>query len=159
MKVYIDGDGCPKAIKEILFRAADRRGIDVVLVANRVVAIPRHPRISAVRVGAGLDVADDWLVVHAEAGDLVITSDLPLAAQLVAKGITAISARGETWDASNVRERLSMRDFFMEARESGLIQGGGPPPFDEKAGRMFANAFDRWLARSNPATPRAAGGR
>lgn len=153
MRVFIDGDGCPKVVKEIVFRAADRRGVTVIFVANRPVAIPRHPRISAVRVGAGLDVADDWLVGHADKGDLVITSDLPLAAALVAKGITAISARGETWDAGNVRERLSLRDLFLEARESGLIVGGGPPPFDEKAGRMFANAFDRWLARVGHARP------
>ncbi len=149
--MYIDGDGCPKAIKEILFRAAERRGVDVVLVANRVVQVPRHPRIRAVRVGAGLDVADDWLVQNAESGDLVVTSDLPLAADLVAKGVTAISARGETWTASNVRERLSMRDFFMEARAAGIIEGGGPPPMDDRAARMFANAFDVWLTRARRA--------
>lgn len=149
--MYIDGDGCPKAIKEILFRAAERRGVDVVLVANHVVQVPRHPRIRAVRVGAGLDVADDWLVQNAESGDLVVTSDLPLAADLVAKGVTAISARGETWTASNVRERLSMRDFFMEARAAGIIEGGGPPPMDDRAARMFANAFDVWLTRARRA--------
>lgn len=146
--MFIDGDGCPKAVKEIVFRAAERRGVEVVLVANRAVVVPRHPRIRAVRVGAGLDVADDWLVQNASEGDLVITSDLPLAAELVAKGVTAISARGETWTAANVRERLSLRDFFMEARAAGLIEGGGPPPMDEKAARMFANAFDVWLSRA-----------
>lgn len=148
MRVFIDGDGCPKAIKEIVFRAAERRGVDLTLVANRAVQVPRHPRIRAVRVGAGLDVADDWLVQNAETGDLVITSDLPLAAELVAKGVTAISFRGETYTAANVRERLSMRDFFTEARAAGLIEGGGPPPMDDRAARMFANAFDVWLTRA-----------
>lgn len=147
-RIWIDGDGCPRAVKDIVFRAAQSRGVDVVLVANREVVVPRHPRISAVRVGAGLDVADDWLVQHVEAGDLVITSDVPLAAELVAKGVPALSARGERYDANNVREKLSVRDFFTEARASGLIAGGGPPPFNEKAGRMFANALDTWLSRA-----------
>lgn len=148
MKIFIDGDGCPRAVKDIVFRAAERRDVDVVLVANRAVAVPRHPRISAVQVSRGLDVADDWLVANAAPGDLVVTSDLPLAAELVARGVTAMSARGETFTTSNVRERLSLRDFFMEARESGIVQGGGPPPFDAKAARAFADAFDRWLTRA-----------
>lgn len=146
-RVYIDGDGCPRPVKDIVFRAAERRGVGVVIVANRVVAVPRHPNIRAVRVGAGLDVADDWLVQNASAGDLVVTSDLPLAADLVAKGVTALSARGELWTAENVRERLSIRDFMMEARAAGLIEGGGPPPFDARATQRFANAFDVWLSR------------
>ncbi len=146
--MLIDGDGCPKAVKEVVFRAATKRGIDVVMVANRPLTVPRHPRIRTVLVEHGLDVADEWLVKHSVAGELVITGDLPLAAELVAKGVTAISPRGETWTSANVRERLSMRDFFMEARESGLIQGGGPPPLDEKAVRIFSNAFDTWLSRA-----------
>jgi len=152
-RVWIDGDGCPRPVKEIVFRAAERRGVDVTLVANRPVLVPRHPRIHTVQVQPGLDVADAWLVQHAQAGDLVITSDLPLAAELVEQGVTAVSARGETWTAENVRERLSVRDFLVEARESGIIQGSGPPPFDERATRAFANAFDTWLgkARINPA--------
>lgn len=146
VRVLIDGDGCPRGVRDVVFRAAQNRGIDVVIVANRPVQVPRHPRIRAVQVARGLDVADDWLVQNSASGELVITSDLPLAAELVARGVTAISARGETWTAQNVRERLSLRDFFVEARESGLIQGGGPPPFDEKTVRMFANALDRWLS-------------
>lgn len=153
MQVWIDGDGCPRAVNDIVFRAADKRAVDVVLVANRAVVVPKSPRIRAVKVERGLDVADDWLVAHAAPGDLVVTSDLPLAAELVAKGVTAMSARGETWTTSNVRERLSLRDFFTEARESGLITGGGPPPFDDKAARAFANAFDAWLTRALRARP------
>jgi uncharacterized protein YaiI (UPF0178 family) len=144
-KVWIDGDGCPRAIKEIVFRAAEKRGIDVVLVANRAVLVPRSARIRTVVVEKGLDVADAWLVANAGAGDLVVTSDVPLAAELVAKGVIAMSSRGETYTASNVREKLSLRDFFTEARESGMTGGGGPPPLDEKTIRAFANAFDRWL--------------
>lgn len=147
-QVYIDGDGCPKMVKEIVFRAAERRGVRVTLVANRAVAVPRHPNIRAVQVQKGLDVADDWLVLNTSAGDLVITSDLPLAADLVAKGVTALNPRGELWTEQNVRERLSIRDFMMEARESGLIQGSGPPPYDQKAAQRFANAFDVWLVRA-----------
>jgi hypothetical protein len=148
MRVWIDGDGCPRAVKDILFRAAEKRDVTVVLVANRAVVVPKHRRISTVRVSQGLDVADAWLVAHAEPGDLVITSDVPLAAELVDHGVTAMSARGDTWTAANVREQLSLRDFFTEAREAGMIPGGGPPPFDEKAARRFANAFDVWLSRA-----------
>ena len=154
MRVWIDGDGCPRAVKDVVFRAAIKRGIHVTVVANRPVQVPRHARIQTVLVGQGLDVADDWLVQHATQGDLVITSDLPLAAQLVANGVVAVSARGETWTDENVRERLSLRDFFMEARESGIIQGGGPPPFDAKATQAFANAFDRWLSGALRVAPK-----
>jgi uncharacterized protein len=148
MHVWIDGDGCPRPVRDIVFRAAERRGVEVTLVANRPVHVPRHPRIRTVQVQPGLDVADAWLVRHACSGDLVITSDLPLAAELVEHGVTAVSAHGETWTAENVRERLSVRDFLMEARESGLIQGSGPPPYDDRAARAFANAFDVWLTRA-----------
>lgn len=144
-RVWIDGDGCPRAVKDIVFRAAERRGIDVVLVANRDVVVPRHKRISAVRVPSGLDVADAWLVTNSAPGDLVVTSDVPLAAELVAKGVTAIAPRGDTWTKANVGEALSLRDFFTEARAAGLA-GGGPPPFDAKAAKKFAEAFDRWVS-------------
>jgi uncharacterized protein len=154
IRVWIDADGCPRSTQELLFRAVERRGIALTLVANRRLSPPRHPRISAVQVGAGLDVADDHLVQHATAGELVITSDLPLAAALVEKGVTALNPRGELWTAANVRERLSLRDWAMEARESGLIAGGGPPPMDEKAKRAFANALDAWISRAERAAPR-----
>lgn len=146
MQLWIDADGCPGMVKEVVFRAAQKRGVDVTAVANRPIQAPRHPRIHTVLVPHGLDVADDWLVRHAQEGDLVLTSDLPLAAELVAKGVTAISARGEIWTMENVRERLSIRDFTMEVRESGLVQGSGPPPYDARALRIFASAFDAWLS-------------
>jgi uncharacterized protein YaiI (UPF0178 family) len=146
--VWIDGDGAPAAVKDIVFRAGQRRGIDVVIVANRMLVVPRHPRIRAVKVERGLDVADDWLVANAAPGDLAITSDIPLAAQLVAKGVEALSPRGQLYTAENVKSRLAQRDFFTEAREAGIIPGGGPPPFDARASTAFANALDRWLTRA-----------
>ena len=145
MRIWVDGDGAPLAVKDIVYRAAERRAIDTTIVANRLLAIPRHPRIKAVKVERGFDVADDWLVANAVVGDLVVTSDVPLAAQLVAKGIAAISFRGELFTPENARSRLAARDLATEAREAGLVLGGGPPPFDARAATAFANAFDRWL--------------
>jgi uncharacterized protein YaiI (UPF0178 family) len=145
MKLWLDGDGAPGPVKQIAFRAAERRGIELVVVANRRLAVPRHPKIRAVQVERGFDVADDWLVAHAEPGDLVLTSDIPLAAQLVAKGVAALSFRGELFTTENAKTRLAQRDLASEAREAGLLLGGGPPPFDARAATAFANAFDRWL--------------
>ncbi|MCA9493802.1 MAG: YaiI/YqxD family protein [Myxococcales bacterium] len=148
MKVWVDGDGIPRMVKDIVFRAAEKRGVDVVIVANRPVTVPRHARIRAVQVERGLDVADEWIVSQVETGDLVITSDVPLAAEIVARGATGLSARGEMFTAENVRARLSERDFFTEARAAGIIEGGGPRPFDARAANAFANAFDSWLTRA-----------
>jgi uncharacterized protein YaiI (UPF0178 family) len=148
VKVWIDADACPRPVKDVVFKASRSRQFDVTLVANRPMTVPRGSRVTAVQVAAGLDVADAWLVQHAEPGDLVITADIPLAAELVAKEVTAMNPRGETYTTANVGERLAMRDFFTEARESGLIQGSGPPPYDGKAKRSFANALDRWLTKA-----------
>ncbi len=153
MQVFIDGDGCPRAVKDILFRAAQKGRVRVTIVANRPLVVQKHALIKTVVVGGGLDVADDWLVANAEPGSLVITSDVPLAAQLIAKGVAAISFRGELFTPSNMGEKLSMRDFFTEARASGMIEGGGPPPYDEKAARLFAGAFDRWVQAAIKARP------
>ena len=143
--LWIDGDGCPRAVKEIAWKAAHRGAVEVTLVANRAMIVPRSPRIHTVVVARGLDVADDWLVAHAQAGDLVITSDVPLAAELVPRGVQVLSPRGEWFTPSNVREKLSLRDFFTDARESGLVEGGGPSAFDERAKRAFAAGLDRWI--------------
>jgi uncharacterized protein YaiI (UPF0178 family) len=148
MTLWIDGDGCPRQAKEICFRVAQRGRAQVTLVANREVMVPRHANIRTVVVARGLDVADDWLVAHAAAGDLVVTSDVPLAAELVAKGAEVVSPRGELFDARNIGEKLSMRDFFTEARASGMIEGGGPPPYDERAVRKFADAVNAWVGRA-----------
>lgn len=145
-KVWIDGDGCPRVIKEIVWKAAHRGAIDVTMVANRDIVVPRSPRIRLVGVSQGMDVADDWLVVHAGPGDLVITADVPLAAELVPRGVNVLTPRGEWFTPANIGEKLSIRDYFTEARASGMIEGGGPGPFDERAKRMFASGFDKWIA-------------
>lgn len=144
-RVWLDGDGCPRVIKEMVWRAVERGAIEVTLVANRPVSVPRSPYIRAVVVKHGLDVADDWLVAHAGAGELVVTSDVPLAAELVAREVVVVSPRGERFTPGNIGEKLSLRDFFTDARASGLVEGGGPAAFDEKAKRDFANALDQWL--------------
>ncbi len=144
-RVWIDGDGCPRVVKEIVYRAAQRGVVAVTLVANRAVVIPRHPRIDSVVVSRGLDVADDYLVAHAEPGSLVVTSDVPLAAELVPRGVAVVSARGEWFTPSNIGEKLSLRDFFTDARAAGMVEGGGPGGFDERAKRAFANALDQWI--------------
>jgi uncharacterized protein YaiI (UPF0178 family)/RimJ/RimL family protein N-acetyltransferase len=147
-QVWIDGDGAPRAAKELVWRAVERGTVAATLVANRPVVVPRHRSISTVVVKHGLDVADDWLVAHAAAGDLVVTSDVPLAAELVARGVEVVSPRGERFTPENMGEKLSMRDFFTEARASGLVEGGGPAAFDERARRAFANALDTWIQRA-----------
>lgn len=142
--LWIDADAAPRAVKEILYRAAERRGLDLVLVANSDQQIPRSPRIRQVRVAQGLDVADDWLVAHSAPGDVVITADIPLAAQLVARGVLVLQPRGDVLDEGNVGERLAVRDFLDGARGAGL-QTGGPPPFGPADRTRFANALDRLL--------------
>ncbi len=144
-RVWIDGDGAPRPIKDIVWKAVERGAIEVTIVANRALAVPRHKNIHTVVVARGLDVADDWLVAHAGVGELVITSDIPLAAELVPKGVDVVSPRGEWFTPSNIGEKLSIRDFYTEARASGMIEGGGPAAFDERAKRAFANGLDGWI--------------
>lgn len=152
MKVWIDADASPREVKEIVFRASRKHRFPVTLVANRLQATPPVAWITSVQVSHGLDVADDYLVAHCAPGDLVITQDIPLAAEIVAKGALAMSPRGEVFTEANIGERLSVRDAMTEVREMGL-GGGGPPPFDEKVKRAFANAFDRWLTASRNPSP------
>jgi uncharacterized protein len=142
--IWIDADAAPRAVKEIVFRTSERLDLAVVLVANSALALPRSSRIRQVVVGRGFDVADDYIVEHCVEGDLVITADIPLAAQVVEKGAMVLKPRGEELDASNVRQRLAMRDFMEEMRASGLA-GGGPPPFGKQDRARFANALDRML--------------
>ncbi len=146
MKIWVDADACPRDVKEVLYRTADRLKIPTVLVANGALRLPPSPYLSTVRVGAGLDVADSYLVKHAEAGDLAVTADIPLAAELLAKGVRTLNPRGEVYDEDNVRERLAVRDLMKELRESG-VETGGPKGFDARDKREFANALDRELAR------------
>jgi hypothetical protein len=147
MKIWVDADACPVVVREILFRAAKRTGVEVTLVANQAVATPRLANVTALQVSRGFDVADDEIVQRAAPGDLVITSDIPLAAEVIAKGAHALSPRGELHTTENIRARLNMRDFMDTMRSSGVETGGGPAAFGQRDKQAFANQLDRWLTR------------
>jgi uncharacterized protein YaiI (UPF0178 family) len=144
MKIWVDADACPVAVKEILFRAAERTGVLLVLVANQALYVPKSDYISTVQVPRGFDVADAEIVQRMEAGDLVITSDIPLAAEAIEKGVEALSPRGELHTKENIRGRLNMRDFLDTMRASG-VDTGGPNVFSQKDKQQFANALDHIL--------------
>lgn len=146
MTIWVDADACPVAAKEILFRAAIRTETPLVLVANQYIRIPPSPFIKSLQVAAGFDVADNEIVQKAEAGDLVITADIPLAADVVAKKCIALNPRGELYTKENIRQRLNMRDFMETLRSSG-IQTGGSPPYDQTDRQRFANQLDAYLAQ------------
>ena len=146
MTIWIDADACPVAIKEILYRAAERTRTPLILVANQSLRTPGSTIISSVRVSQGFDEADDYLVHHAQPGDLVISSDIPLAARLLANKVEVITPRGEPMTEANIGERLAIRDFLDTMRGSG-IQSGGPAPLNATDKQQFANALDRWLAK------------
>jgi uncharacterized protein len=148
MRIWVDADACPAVVKEILFRAADRTGVSVTLVANQPLSTPPSPNIKTLQVPRGFDVADDEIVRRMEAGDLVITSDIPLAAEVIAKGGHALSPRGETHTTENIGARLNMRDFLDTMRASGVDTGGGPDAFSQRDKQAFANSLDRFLSRS-----------
>jgi uncharacterized protein YaiI (UPF0178 family) len=154
MQIWVDADATPNPVKAILYRAAERVDLPLTLVANQSLQVPSLARIKAVRVGAGFDVADDYIVQHAGAGDLVITADIPLAAELVAKGCQVLSPRGEVCTTETVRQRLNMRDFLDTMRASGL-DTGGPPAYNQADRQAFANALDRILARAQRDEPDA----
>lgn len=145
--IWIDGDGIPAACKQIVFRASQRTKWPVTLVANQHQHVPRFTWITSIVVAGGLDVADDHIAHQCQAGDLVITSDIPLAARVIEKGATVIRFRGEELTVANVSQRLQVRDYMDELRGSG-INTGGPPPFGPKDKQNFANALDRWLSRA-----------
>lgn len=147
MHIWVDADACPKAIKEILFKAAQRTQFPLTLVANQSLAVPKDSHINAVQVSSGFDVADNYIVQHTHPGDLVITADIPLAAEIVEKKAIAINPRGEPYTAENIRQRLTMRNFMEEMRSTGQVSGG-PPPFDNKDKQAFANTLDRLLAKA-----------
>lgn len=147
MHIWVDADACPNAIKEILFRAAARTGIEVTLVANQALAVPRIASVRALQVASGFDVADNEIVRLCAAGDLVVTADIPLAAEVIAKEATALNPRGELYTRENVRARLNMRDFLDTMRASG-VHTGGPPALDQRDRQAFANALDRFIARA-----------
>lgn len=146
MKIWVDADACPVVIKEILFRAAERTGVQVTLVANQPVRIPASRRIELLQVTAGFDVADNEIVKRLGAGDLVITSDIPLAAEVIDKGGYALTPRGELYTADTIRARLTMRDFMDTLRASG-IDTGGPPALRQGDRKAFADQLDKLLTR------------
>ena len=145
-QIWVDADACPKVIKEILFRAAERVGLPVTLVANQPIPVPRSRYIQTVQVAAGFDVADNHIVQQVQAEDLVITADIPLAAEVIAKGALALNPRGELYTEANIRERLVMRDFMDTLRGSGVMTGG-PASFNLADRQAFANQLDRLLAK------------
>ena len=144
MKIWVDADACPKVIKDILYRAAERIKCELILVANQPLSIPKSPFIKSIRVAPGFDVADNYIVQQVSEGELVITSDIPLAAELLEKGAEALNPRGERYDRETIRQKLTMRDFMDEMRGSGIVSGG-PPPLNQTDRREFANALDRFL--------------
>ena len=148
MRIWVDADACPAPIKEILFRAAERAKVHMTLVANQTLRTPPSVYIHALQVPRGFDVADNRIVAEAEPGDLVITADIPLAADAIAKGVTVLDPRGELVSPETIRERLVMRDFMDELRGSG-VQTGGPSAFSQADRKRFAGQLDRLLARAS----------
>ena len=146
MHIWVDADACPRVIKDILFRAAERTNIRMTLVANQLISTPPTPLINAIRVPAGFDVADNYIDQKLTAGDLVITADIPLAAEVVEKKAIALNPRGELYTSENIRQLLSMRDFMDTLRSSG-VETGGPKLFNEQDRRTFANQLDSLLAK------------
>lgn len=147
MKIWVDADACPGVVRDILFRAARRTGVQLTLVANQPLQRPSDANIATLQVPRGFDVADDEIVKRLEAGDLVITSDIPLAAEVIGKGGHALSPRGEMLTKENIGARLNMRDFLDTMRSSGVEMGGGPAAFSQRDKQTFANELDRFLTR------------
>jgi hypothetical protein len=154
MKIWVDADACPGVIREIICRAAERTGVEAAFVANQPLRLPRSRFIKMVQVPRGFDVADHEIVSRVAAGDLVITADIPLAAEVIEQGAHALSPRGEAYSPETIRGKLNMRDFMDTLRASG-VQTGGPPPLGRRERQDFANALDRCLTRHAP--PPAAG--
>jgi hypothetical protein len=151
MQIWVDADACPGVIKEIIFRAAERRQIQTTLVANQMLRTPPSRFIRAIQVASGFDVADAHIVDQLAAGDLVVTADIPLAALVIERGAHALNPRGELYTTATIRERLNMRDFMEGLRGAG-VDTGGPAAFSLADRQAFANQLDRFLARL-PAPP------
>jgi uncharacterized protein YaiI (UPF0178 family) len=146
MTLWVDADACPRAVREILFRAAERRGIELVMVANKVLQTPASKFIRSIRVDSGFDVADQYIATAVLVGDLVITADIPLAAEVVGRGAVALNPRGELYTPENISERLAVRDMMDELRSTRMVSGG-PAPVSARDNQQFANQLDRWLAQ------------
>ncbi len=148
MRIWVDADACPAVIKEILYRAAERLRVPLTLVANQALRIPPSPFIKTIQVGAGFDVADKLIVQQLQPGDLVVTADIPLAAEAIAKGGHALNPRGELYTVDTIKERLTMRNFMDELRGSG-VQTGGPATLSQRDRQAFANRLDQFLSRQS----------
>ena len=146
MNIWVDADACPVVIKDILFRAAERTEIQLTLVANQPIHIPKSRNVNFIQVASGFDVADNEIVKRLSAGDLVITGDIPLAAEVIEKGGLALNPRGELYTSDNIRARLNVRDFMDTLRASG-IHTGGPPALSKTDRQTFANNLDKLLTR------------
>ncbi|NBD08111.1 MULTISPECIES: YaiI/YqxD family protein [Corallococcus] len=146
MQIWVDADACPGPVRDILLRAVQRLKVPIVFVANKPLALPRLAYVSTVQVGAGADVADRHIATSAQAGDLAVTQDIPLAALLVPKGVVVMDPRGELFTAENIDERLSVRNFMQELRDSGVTTGG-PSSFSQQDRQQFAATLDRELTR------------
>jgi uncharacterized protein YaiI (UPF0178 family) len=146
VKIWVDADACPNVIKDILYRAANRTKVNIVFVANQLVQTPTSPFLSSVRVDGGFDVADNYIVKHMNAGDLVITADIPLAFEVVEKKGYGLNPRGELYTTENIRQRLQIRDVMEQVRSSGE-RVGGPSPLNQRERQTFANALDSFLAK------------
>ena len=146
MQIWVDADACPTVIKEIIFRAAERRQIETTLVANQMLRTPPSKYIRAIQVPHGFDVADAHIIGQVAAGDLVVTADIPLASAVIERGAHALNPRGELYTTASIRERLSMRNFMEELRSAG-IDTGGPNAFSQADRQAFANQLDRFLAK------------
>ena len=145
MQIWVDADACPQPIKEVLFRAAERTGVSLTLVANHPMAIPRRPNVRLLQVPGGFDVADGEIAGRVQRGDLVVTADIPLAADVIARGAAALNPRGELYSPDTIRSLLSMRDFMDTMRASG-VPTSGPPALSQADRKAFAGHLDRWLA-------------
>ncbi|WP_273803317.1 YaiI/YqxD family protein [Providencia rettgeri] len=144
MEIWVDADACPKVIKEVLYRAADRENVQITFVANQRLSVPPSHFLKTLQVPAGFDVADNEIVLRAQKGDLVITADIPLAAEVMEKGASALNPRGERYSDATIRERLNIRDFMDTMRASG-VQTGGPASLNQRDRQQFANELDKWL--------------
>lgn len=146
MKIWVDADACPVAVKEILFRASERTGIAITLVANQPMRVPALKQVTALQVSHGFDEADNEIVRRITAGDLVITSDIPLAAEIIEKDAHALSPRGEMFTKDNIAARLNVRDFMETMRASG-VDTGGPNAYNQADKQAFANELDRFITK------------
>ena len=144
MTIWVDADACPNVIKDILYRASERMQMPLILVANQSLRVPSSRFIRTLRVPAGFDVADNEIVRQCSAGDLVITADIPLAAEVIEKGAAALNPRGERYSEATIRERLTMRDFMETLRASG-VQTGGPDSLSQRDRQQFAAELEKWL--------------